>query len=282
MTDEADVRPSPIAGTWYPSNPDLLRQSIQGYLDSVPAKSVNGKISGIIVPHAGHQYSGRTAAAAFKLLDGLKIPLAAVLSPAHRPFPGRLATTAHSAYSTPLGLIPVSSRIHDLRDVLENSFQLELSEVHRDREHSLEIELPFLQLVLGASIELLPIMLADQSIRTARSLGLALAEVLRNEEVIIIASTDLSHFNSQDKAAQFDKEILSRIEAFNPEGVIRAEEEQLGFACGRGAAAAALWACRELGADSVQVLDYSTSGDITGDYSSVVGYGSAVIFREEP
>jgi len=282
MTDEPDVRPSPIAGTWYPSNSGLLRQSIQGYLDSVPATSINGKVFGIIVPHAGHQYSGHTAAAAFKLLDGLQIPLAAVVSPAHQPVPGKLVTTAHSAYGTPLGMIPVSSKVDQLKDLLEKSFQLELSMLHRDHEHSLEIELPFLQQVLGGDFELLPVMLADQSIRTARSLGLALAEVLRDEEVIIIASTDLSHFNSRDQAVQFDTEMLRRIEAFDPEGVIRAEEQQVGFACGRGAAAAVLWACRELGADSVQVLDYSTSGDTTGDYSSVVGYGSAVIFKEEP
>jgi MEMO1 family protein len=277
-----DIRPSPLAGSWYPSNPDQLRTSINTFLDARPAHTIPGKILGLVVPHAGHQYSGQTAALAFKLLDGMQLSYAAVISPSHRLGPGELLTSGHDAYSTPLGTIPVSAgKINSLDNVLQNNYNLNLTKIRYDQEHSLEIELPFLQTVLKAPFKLIPVMMADQSIETARALGYSLASTVKNDSAVLIASTDLSHFYSRDLALRFDTEMLSRFEAFDPEGVIQAEEEQFGFACGRGAVAAVLWACQQLGADTVQVLGYSTSGDVTGDYSSVVGYGSAVIYRQD-
>ncbi len=279
--NKLDTRPSPLAGSWYPADPGVLRSSIQGYLDSVQEQNIAGEIHGIIVPHAGHQYSGKTAARAFRLLSDSRPDYVAVISPSHQPVPGKLVTSAHQAYETPLGDIPISlTMMNRLENILERS-GLTLNAIRDDREHSLEIELPFLQAVFSHHFELLPVMIADQTTQTASILGSALAELLENENALIVASTDLSHFYPRDIALRFDTEMLSRMEAFDPEGVIRAEDEQFGFACGRGAAAAALWACQKLGADSVQVLGYSTSGDVTGDQSSVVGYGSAVIFRQQ-
>ncbi len=277
---QLDARPSPLAGSWYPADPGVLKSSIQSYLDSAHDQHIEGQIQGIIVPHAGHQYSGKTAAQAFNLLSDLKPQYVAVISPSHQPVPGKLVTSAHQAYETPLGIIPINlTMMGRLKEILEKN-GLTLRAVRHDREHSLEIELPFLQTVFSHHFELLPVMIADQSTHTASTLGAALAELLDNENALIIASTDLSHFHPRQIALSFDTEMLSRIEAFDPEGVIRAEEEGFGFACGRGAAAAALWACQKLGADSVQVLGYSTSGDVTGDHSSVVGYGSAVIYQQ--
>lgn len=278
----SDIRPSPLAGAWYPSDPAELRVSIHAYLNARPEQSIPGQILGLVVPHAGHQYCGHTAALAFRLLQNMQPAYAAVISPSHRLSPGSLLTSGHEAYSTPLGTIPIAAdRMDRLENLLQSNYHLSLTRIHNDQEHSLEIELPFLQTVLIEPFQLLPIMMADQSVETARALGYSLAESIKNDSAVLIASTDLSHFYSRDLALRFDTEMLSRIEAFDPEGVIHAEEELFGFACGRGAVAAVLWACEHLGADSVQVLGYSTSGDVTGDYSSVVGYGSAVIYRQE-
>jgi AmmeMemoRadiSam system protein B len=110
---------------------------------------------------------------------------------------------------------------------------------------------------------------------------LSLAEVLKTKNALLVASTDLSHFNSQALAREYDLEMLRRIESFDPEGVLKAEEEGVGFACGRGAVAAVLWAARELGGNFVQTLNYATSGDVSGDFHQVVGYGAAVITKNK-
>ena len=110
-------------------------------------------------------------------------------------------------------------------------------------------------------------------------LGLSLAEVLKTRNALLVASTDLSHFYPQESANKLDKEMLNRIESFDPEAVLKAEEEGVAYACGRGAVATVLWAARELGANHVQILKYATSGDVSGDYHQVVGYGAAVVTK---
>jgi hypothetical protein len=154
-----------------------------------------------------------------------------------------------------------------------------LTRVAHDPEHSLEIELPFLQRALKGSFKLLPVMMHDQHKQQAQMLGKALAKTLQGRQALLVASTDLSHQETQEVARVLDLEILRRVEAFDPDGVIQAEEEGRGFACGRGAVAAVLWAAKELGADQVKLLHYATSGDVTHHYDDVVGYGAAAIFK---
>jgi hypothetical protein len=162
---------------------------------------------------------------------------------------------------------------------LEETLGYGLAAVAYDQEHSLEIELPFLQRALTGNFKLLPVMVRSQSQKISRQLGKDLAETLQGRNALMVASTDLSHFYTQKEAEGFDTEMLRRIESFSPEDVYCAEEERKGFACGLGALTAVLWAARELGADTVKVLRHATSGDVTGDYSSVVGYGAAVVMR---
>ncbi|MGD8753107.1 MAG: AmmeMemoRadiSam system protein B, partial [Anaerolineales bacterium] len=144
-------------------------------------------------------------------------------------------------------------------------------------EHSLEIELPFLQQVFSTPFSLIPVMVREQTEPVARGLGKCLARVLEGRSAILVASTDLSHFYSQDMANRLDKQVLSQVEAFDPEGVLRVEQQGKGFACGRGALAAVMWAAKGLGADTARVLKYATSGDVTGDLLQVVGYAAAVM-----
>jgi AmmeMemoRadiSam system protein B len=234
-----------------------------------------------MAPHAGHRYSGPVAGYAFATLRGLKPDLVAVVSPMHYPYAQPLLTTAHSAYETPLGTIPINKEaLQSLDAILQDELGYGLAAIKNDPEHSLEIELPFLQRVLGEGVRLLPIMVRDQSLRTAQGLGRALAKTLQGYSAILVASTDLSHFFPQSTAKILDEEVLRQVEAFDPEGVLLAEAEGRGFACGHGALAAVLWAAKDLGADSVKVLHHATSGDVTGDYGQVVGYGAAVIVRK--
>jgi MEMO1 family protein len=273
-----DLRPSPIAGTWYADNPRTLAARVDEYLKSARLPEINGDIIAVIAPHAGHVYSGAVAAHAFAALrnSGCAPDLVVILSPYHSLAPYPLITTKHQAYSTPLGNIEVDQAA--LAE-LQTHLDLPITAISNDKEHSLEIELPFLQRALKNEFKLLPIMVRAQEPETAQKLGHALAETLQNKNALIVASTDLSHFYDQQTAKILDEEMLKRFESLNPESIFEAEYLSKGFACGHAAVASMLWAARELGADKVQILNYATSGDITGDYSSVVGYGAAVVIQ---
>jgi hypothetical protein len=280
MATIAPVRPSPLAGTWYEGNPRALAHAVDQYLEQAELPELPGKVVAVIAPHAGHIYSGPVAGYAFAAVRGEKPDLVAVLSPMHQPYYEPLLTTAHAAYSTPLGQIPVDKEtVADLDARLMAVLGHGLTPVAYDQEHSLEIELPFLQRSLAGDFKLLPVMVRAQSPKVSRQLGEALAETLRGRNALLVASTDLSHFYTQKEALSFDTEMLRQIESFSPEEVFKAEQENKGYACGLGALAAVLWAARGLGADTIKVLRHATSGDVTGDYSRVVGYGAAVIMK---
>ncbi len=280
MSSPIGVRPSPIAGQWYPGDPYQLARSVDRFLDSADLPEIEGQVLGVIAPHAGHRYSGAVAGHAFAALRGRQPELVAVVAPMHHPYTDAVLTSAHQAYATPLGEIPVDAQaVAQVSLVLEQELGTGLSPVACDPEHALEIELPFLQRALAGGFSLLPVMLRDQSRRVAQAVGKALAHALQRREALLVASSDLSHFYNQDEAGALDSEMLRRIAAFDPEGLLAAEQEGRAFACGRGAIAAVLWAARALGGDCVQVLHYATSGDVTGDFSSVVGYGAAAVVR---
>jgi AmmeMemoRadiSam system protein B len=280
MTTISDLRPSPIAGTWYDANPQRLTRSVDDYLDQAELPELAGEVLGVIAPHAGHRYSGPVAGYAFTAVRGLTPDLVVVLSPMHQAYPQPLITTAHAAYATPLGNVPVDKTASDdLSSRLQAHLGYGLSPVAYDQEHSLEIELPFLQRALGAAFTLLPVMVRQVDPHTSHELGAALAEMLTGRKALLVASTDLSHFYAQPEADALDGEMLRQIESFSPDTLFETEAQGKGFACGLGALVAVLWAAKGLGANKVQVLHHATSGDVTGDYSSVVGYGAAVLLK---
>lgn len=272
-----DLRPSPIAGTWYPGNAKTLASSVDGYLSDVRLPEWTGQVLGVIAPHAGHRYSGAVAAHAFATLRGLSPDLVVILSPFHQYDPRPLLTSKHQAYSTPLGHIEINSAA--LAE-LQSHLQIPITPIANDPEHAIEIELPFLQRIFQHEFKLLPIMVRAQEEGIAKQLGEALAQVLRHKNGILVASTDLSHFYDQATAKILDHEMLKRFESFQPETIFEAEQTGKGFACGHAAVAAVEWAAESLGANKVQLLKHCTSGDVTGDYSSVVGYGAAVILKQ--
>lgn len=275
-----DIRPSPIAGTWYEGDPVRLARAVDAYLDAAHVPALDGETVAVIAPHAGHRYSGPVAGYAFAPLRGRTFERVAVVSPFHNFDVHPLLVAAHSAYSTPLGEIAVDKEsLLELDVVLKSELGFGLTPIARDREHSLEIELPFLQRALTGGFSLIPVMIRGQEPAVARGLGLALAQVLKDKNALLVASTDLSHFYDQQTANRLDAEMLKRFESFQPEKIFEAERTGKGFACGHAAVAAVLHAARELGADRVQVLHYATSGDVTGDFSQVVGYGAAVVLK---
>jgi AmmeMemoRadiSam system protein B len=275
-----DVRPSPIAGKWYEGDPQILARLVDKYLDEAQLSELDGEVIAVIAPHAGHTYSGAVAGYAFAALRGRKPDLVAVIAPMHQPYFEPLITTAHDAYSTPLGEIPVDQdALRELDAALKSELGFGLSPIPRDPEHSLEIELPFLQRALSPEWKLLPVMDRARDPRISLGLGKALAQVLRDKNFVMVASTDLSHFYNQQTALNYDRAMLNAIENFDPESAFDLERAGKGFACGLGAFTAVMWAARELGADKVKVLRHATSGNVTGDYSSVVGYGAAAILK---
>jgi len=286
-----DLRPSPIAGRWYPGQANDLRRVVDNYLAAAPPPEAQAAamppadhVAGLLAPHAGLIYSGPVAAYAFRAVQGARIDVVAVVCPSHFHADGPALTSGHQGYVTPLGVVAVDrAAIDQLRAELGTSLGLPpvraLVNIRNDQEHAIEIELPFLQRSLGAEFSLLPIMLRDQSDGMALALGQALARSLAGRRALLVASSDLSHYFAQARAEQLDAEMLRQVEAFDPNGVLATQAAGRGQACGPGAIAAVLWAARALGADQARVVRHATSGDVSGDFDQVVGYGAAVMWK---
>lgn len=278
MSEKTTVRPSPIAGTWYNADPNQLQRTVDEYIDKAVLPDLPGKIIGLVAPHAGYRYSGSVAGHAFKTVKGEKYNIVVVISPMHQYYTKPILTSAHSVYRTPLGEIPLAEdKLAEINDALSIKTRIELSPVSHDQEHSLEIELPFLQRALKGDFALIPIMLREQSRQLSKALGTVLAEVLRDESCLLVASSDLSHFFTEKQAYQLDQAILQKLTDFSPDGLFDLKDQGKGHACGLAAIAAVLWAAKGMGASGVTLLDYNTSASSTGDTSSVVGYGAAAI-----
>ncbi len=280
----SDVRPSPIAGSWYPGNPSRLRSNIQEYLNEAAPPAIQGQVLALVVPHAGYIYSGLTAAHAFKYVDGADFSRIILLSPSHQYYPDPLLTSAHQAYGTPLGEVPVDrSALQAIETHLSESSGYSITPVRRDREHSLEIELPFLQVVLPSGFTLVPLMLVEQSRHLTSALAQAItrfiSDPVTNGRTLLIASSDLSHFYTEKQANRLDGQVLSALQNMDVSALYKLNASGAGQACGLGPIATVLLAAQELGANQLTIADYRTSAAVTHDSSSVVGYGSAVLTK---
>ena len=281
MVQIDEVRPSPIAGTWYAGSPDVLTEQVNHFLSEARPPVIHGKIIGLVVPHAGHRYSGPTAAYAYRLVQGLDFDLVIIISPSHAYYPGEVITSAHLSYATPLGRVSIHPQALSQFEQAAEKEKINFEKVAYDEEHSIEIQLPFLQRTLEGNFQLLPLMMRSQSLETVTKTAKCLVPILKKYRCLLVASSDLSHFYPQDIADALDEEMLRRIESFSPEKVLEAEANGAGSACGAGPIAAVLIAARAVGADHVKILHHSTSGDVTGDLTSVVGYGAAVIYARD-
>lgn len=270
------VRPPAVAGMFYPADPGELTAQIDGLLHKVgKKKNTGGRVRGIISPHAGYPYSGLTAAYAYSMVRGETFDTAVVVSPSHQEYFRAVSVYSGDVYATPLGTIAVNTTLRD--KLIAASDCIIASEDGHRAEHALEVQLPFLQRVLPP-FTLVPIVMGDQAAEFCFGLGESLANVLRDENALLVASTDLSHFYSSGIAQHLDGVMIEDLQKFNYEQLMRDLEARRTEACGGGPTVAVLSALDRLGVKNIEVLHYSNSGDTTGDYSSVVGYLSAVAF----
>jgi len=279
-----EVRRPVVAGAFYPGDPRLLADDVDGFLDAAGTRELDGEIVGLISPHAGYMYSGAVAGRAYACVRGMSFDTVIVVAPSHR-FPFRGASIfGGGGYETPLGVVPVDRELVDAISEPSRGFGFE-PRAHAS-EHSLEVQVPFLQRALG-EFSLVPIVMGDQSETAVRLLAARIADAVRSsagKRVLLVASTDLSHYHGHDEAVELDSHVIRAVEDFDPEGLLASLALGECEACGGGPTAVVMMAARELGALKSTVVGYATSGDATGDKSQVVGYMAAVLHgaRKKP
>jgi AmmeMemoRadiSam system protein B/AmmeMemoRadiSam system protein A len=274
-----EVRRTAVAGMFYPGEAGQLAADIDGYLDAAEAAG-SGDLEGVIgliSPHAGYMYSGAVAGKAYAAVRGRSYDSVIVVAPSHR-FPFRGASVfGGDGYETPLGVVPVDRELADAITDPDQGIGYE-PRAHAS-EHSLEVQVPFLQRTLG-DFRIVPIVMGDQAEPVVRRLAARVADAVREsgKRVLLVASTDLSHYHDHDTAVELDSHILDAVGDFDPEGLLASLARGECEACGGGPSATVMMAARELGARSSSVVGYATSGDVTGDRAQVVGYMAAVLY----
>ncbi len=270
----SDIRAPAVAGYFYPSDPVRLKDELNTLLTiSRPQTKITG-IAGLVAPHAGYIYSGRTAAYAYNHLNNEETRTVIIISPSHREyFPG-ISIYKGDAYSTPLGVVPVNKKIAaKLTGGSKNIFRG--IEGHKE-EHGVEVQLPFLQAMLG-DFEIVPVVMGDQGGAYIEELASRLADSV-DENSVIVASSDLSHFHTQHEANKLDSVVERRIAGFDYESLQTDLEEQHCEACGGGPIVAMMKAAFLLNKKRSLILHRSDSSDTSGDTSEVVGYLSAAVY----
>ena len=270
------IRHAAVAGTWYPGSEAALARAVDGHL-SRASPDVDDRLDevvALIAPHAGLVYSGPVAAHAYCLLRDRAFDVIVLVGPSH--FVGFEGISIYPAggFQTPLGIALVdescaSALMHATPAIRD------LAPAH-GREHSLEMQLPFIQrLAPGAKI--VPLVMGSQSAGSARALGEALARVVAGRRALLVASSDLSHYHDAATAARLDGVVIDHVTRFDADGLQRALDLEPDHACGGGPMVAVMRAARALGARDAVVLKYADSGDVSGDKSSVVGYLAAAL-----
>lgn len=274
MTPAAEsVRLPAVAGSFYPERPAQLRTAVERFLVRTLAPV---SPSAVIVPHAGYVYSGATAGKTYACCD--LAPRLFVLCPNHTGLGASLAFATGGVWRTPLGDVSVDGELaHALGAALPSLVDDPMA--HR-REHAIEVQLPFLQVLLG-SFTFVPVVVGTGAYPDLEALGQALARVVlgAGEPVSIVVSSDMNHYEDARTNREKDDAALDRILHLDPEGLHRVVRERRITMCGAGPAVAALVACRALGADRVEVVDYTHSGMVTGDSSEVVSYAGVRITK---
>ncbi|HON37890.1 MAG: AmmeMemoRadiSam system protein B [Desulfomonilia bacterium] len=273
---KAYIRKPVIAGSWYPGNPEVLKQNIDDFLKQAVIAEIPRKPVAIISPHAGYQYSGQVAAYAYKAIAGHAYSTVVVISPSHRMYLPFVSVWKSGAFETPLGALEVDEAFCEKLMAASGVFTDD-TRPHVS-EHALEIQLPFLQVVLG-NFRLCPLIMGLQEPDACRELARALHRSIDDpDDVLIVASSDLSHFHPASRAEAMDARVAQAVERFDVDGLSRDLERSECEACGGGPILSALMYAQALSRTNSRVLKYAHSGHITGDNLSVVGYLSAVIW----
>jgi len=285
----ADVRQPVVAGRFYPDDAEALADQVDGFLSQVPEEPLSGGIIALVAPHAGYVFSGQVAAYAYKQLEGKVFDTVILLGPSHRASFSGASVYDRGGYQTPLGVVAVNEEMARRVMSLHEGFG-HIPQAHA-AEHSLEVQLPFLQRVLD-EFRILPIVFGPRSsFRELKSMAQAIAQVAGQDRgVLLVASTDMSHYPPYEEACRVDKATLSVLESLNPEALADNEARWLKenvpelhcTLCGLNAVMVAMIAAETLGADGVKVLKYANSGDVPmGDRGAVVGYCAVAFYQED-
>ncbi len=270
-----NIRESTAAGSFYPGDPGKLKHQINGFLDKAELYDIEN-IKAIVCPHAGYIYSGQVAAYSYKQINGKKFDSIFIIAPSHSEYFNFISIFGGDAYRTPLGPVGIDKERSNL--LVDSSSSIKFSKQGHMDEHSLEVQLPFLQ-VLFEDINIVPIIIGQQSSQNINELGKSIGNLFKNQNILIIASTDLSHYHPYNIAVSLDKEAGKLIGSFDSENLMSKFISRNAEMCGGGPVISAMIASKILGADKSKILNYRNSGDITGDRSAVVGYISAAFYN---
>jgi AmmeMemoRadiSam system protein B len=274
------IRKPAVAGSWYPDSATALASAVDGYVAAADdGPRALERLVALVAPHAGLMYSGPIAAYAYRQLQRHPIDVAVLVGPSHFVGFEGVAIYGDGGFETPLGVAEIDGK---LASAIAAATPLvhERPAAHA-REHSLEMQLPFLKR-LAPEAKIVPLVMGWQEPATARGLGDALADVLRERRALLVASTDLSHYRDAATAARLDAVVIEHVSQLDADGLQRALDAKPEHACGGGPTVAVMRAARELGARDAVILKYGDSGDVSGDKSAVVGYLAAAIGNCRP
>lgn len=274
------IRPSAVAGQFYPESPSLLRHQLDEFFHETEMMRVEGEVMAIVVPHAGYVYSGQTAAHAYTQVSGRQVETVFVLAPSHWDTFDGVSVYTGRGYETPLGVVPVD-REKALALITQDSEVIHATLLGHRLEHSLEVQLPFLQYLLPSTWRLVPIVMCDRSPQLCQRVAAAIVAVSCGTSSLIVASSDLYHGYSYNDCTGMDARTLHSLERFDPDEFLQGLTTQTYAACGGGPITVAMLAAKQLGADTAQVIAHTTSGDVVGKREGyIVGYGAAAIYRK--
>ncbi|MEA2015016.1 MAG: AmmeMemoRadiSam system protein B [Thermodesulfobacteriota bacterium] len=272
-----NVRKAVIAGSWYPIDPVRLKTDITKYLSDASVSDINGRVTALVVPHAGLIYSGQVAAHAYNAARGNRYDTVIVIGPSHRTRFKGVSIYNGTGYETPLGIMSVDQALS--REIVANSNgTVSLVPDDRSPENSIEIQVPFLQMVLG-HIPFVPVLMGTQDMGTCMALAKAIIQAVGDRRVLVIASSDFSHYHNYDKAVEMDSAALGYIEKMDIDGFRESIDSGRCEACGAGAVIVTMMIARAMKADSGKLLEYMNSGDLTGNKRGVVGYGAVAFYK---
>ena len=271
------IRQPVVAGQFYPGEKKELKNMIHSCFEhefgpGTDSIGSSEKIFGVVCPHAGYVYSGPTACHSYKAISSQNPELVIIIGPNHFGVGKDAATMIDAQWQTPLGRVEVDS--DSAKQVAEISNIIEIDEYSHSQDHSLEVQVPMLQEILSNEFQILPIILRSQEMKTAIDVGNAVYEIAKEKNAIIIASSDFTHYEENSFAHQQDKALIEPILEMDIDKFYQVLYDRRVTSCGYGAMASAMIACKKMGATKGELLSYATSGDVSGDTESVVGYGS--------
>jgi MEMO1 family protein len=271
------IRKAAVAGTWYPGTAPALAAAIDRHLHGADdGRSMEGDLVALVAPHAGLMYSGPVAAHAYRLLRGRTFDVAVLVGPSHFVGFDGVAIYPTGGFDTPFGVVRIDEEC--ARALQAASPIVREHDAAHGREHSLEMQLPFLAHI-APSLPIVPLVMGHQTAATAAALGEAIAGAIAGRRALVIASSDLSHYHAAPVAAALDHVVIDCVSRFDADALQAALDRNPEHACGGGPMVAVMRAARLAGARDGAVLRYADSGDVSGDKSAVVGYLAAALGR---